>query len=101
MLVNELGKLGVKLRHKKRPDSFASWQMKCRRTKPSICTPPFGNGLYCLHRPFFTECEKRYSIQKGGIFMRYFKVDVQKEPSEYGFMPAMQMYLVEGLEKKR
>ena len=33
--------------------------------------------------------------------MRYFKVDVRKEPSEYGFMPAMQMYLLEGLEKKR
>ncbi len=33
--------------------------------------------------------------------MRYFKVDVQKEPLKYSFTPAMQMYLLEGLEKKR
>ena len=33
--------------------------------------------------------------------MRYYKVDVRKEPTEYGFMPAMQMYLLEGPEKKR
>ena len=33
--------------------------------------------------------------------MRYFKVDVRKEPTEYGFMPTMQMYLLEEPEKKR
>lgn len=33
--------------------------------------------------------------------MRYFKVDVRKEPTEYGFMPTMQMYLLEEAEKKR
>ena len=31
--------------------------------------------------------------------MRYFKVDVREEPTEYGFMPTMQMYLLEGAEK--
>lgn len=33
--------------------------------------------------------------------MRYFKVDVRKEPTERGFMPTMQLYLLEGPEKKR
>lgn len=33
--------------------------------------------------------------------MRCFKVDVRKEPTEYGFMPTMQMYLLEEPEKKR
>lgn len=33
--------------------------------------------------------------------MRYFKVDVRKEPTEHGFMPAMQMYLLEESVKKR
>ena len=32
--------------------------------------------------------------------MRYFKVDVREEPTEYGFMPTMQMYLLEGAEKR-
>lgn len=49
----------------------------------------------------FTECEKRHNIWEGGIFMRCFKVDVRKEPTEYGFMPTMQMYLLEEPEKKR
>ena len=33
--------------------------------------------------------------------MRCFQVNVRKEPTEYGFMPTMQMYLLEGPEKKR
>ena len=33
--------------------------------------------------------------------MRYFQVDVRKEPTEYGFMPTMQLYLLEGPEKRR
>ncbi len=49
----------------------------------------------------FRAGREAYNIRKGGIFMRYFKVDVQKEPTEYGFMPTMQMYLLEGPEKKR
>lgn len=42
-----------------------------------------------------------HSFQKGGIFMRYFQVNVRKEPTEYGFMPTMQLYLLEEKEKKR
>lgn len=49
----------------------------------------------------FAECGRRHNIQKGGIFVRYFKVDVRKEPTEYGFMPTMQMYLLEESVKKR
>lgn len=33
--------------------------------------------------------------------MRYFKVDVRREPTEHGFMPTMQMYLLEDPKKKR
>lgn len=33
--------------------------------------------------------------------MRYFKVDVRREPTQYGFMPTMQMYLLEESVKKR
>ena len=33
--------------------------------------------------------------------MRHFTVDVRKESTEYGFMPTMQMYLLEEPEKKR
>lgn len=33
--------------------------------------------------------------------MRYFKVDVRREPTQYGFMPTMQMYLLEESMKKR
>ncbi|MBR5799410.1 MAG: alpha/beta hydrolase [Lachnospiraceae bacterium] len=33
--------------------------------------------------------------------MRYFQVDVRKEPTEYGFMPTMQLYLLEKSEIKR
>lgn len=33
--------------------------------------------------------------------MRYFQVDVRKEPTEYGFMPVMQMYLLEEPAKIR
>lgn len=49
----------------------------------------------------FSKGEKRHNIRKGGIFMRYFKVDVRKKPTEYGFMPTMQMYLLEEPKKKR
>lgn len=33
--------------------------------------------------------------------MRYFQVNVRKEPTEYGFMPTMQMYLLEENENRR
>lgn len=33
--------------------------------------------------------------------MRYFKSDVRREPTQYGFMPTMQMYLLEESVKKR
>lgn len=33
--------------------------------------------------------------------MKCFSVEVRKEPTEYGFMPTMQLYLPEGAEKKR
>ena len=89
------------LRQKKRPDSSVPWLMKWRRFKLSICTPLFWKMLCCLHWPVSAESGKRRNIQKGGIFMRYFKVDVRKEPTEHGFMPAMQMYLLEESVKKR
>lgn len=33
--------------------------------------------------------------------MRHFQVNVRKTPTEYGFMPTMQLYLVDGGSKKR
>ena len=33
--------------------------------------------------------------------MRYFQVNVRREPTEYGFMPTMELYLLEEGEKKR
>lgn len=33
--------------------------------------------------------------------MRYFQVNVRKEPTEHGFMPTMQLYLLEQNDKKR
>jgi len=32
---------------------------------------------------------------KGGIVMRYFSVNLRQEPTEHGFMPQLQLYLVE------
>lgn len=33
--------------------------------------------------------------------MRYFQVDVREEPTEYGYMPVLQLYLLEGKDKPR
>lgn len=40
-------------------------------------------------------------MKKGDGFMRYLQVNVRKEPTERGFMPTMELYLLEEKEKPR
>lgn len=44
--------------------------------------------------------ELQRNVQKGEV-MRYLQVNVRKEPTEYGFMPTLDLYLLEGMDKPR